>query len=485
MRFLFAAYCMVNNPNGDSLIGVYKRCVRIGLELHSRGHAVAIVCSGYGAFCDATVTLALVKLKFIDTPPRVAFHASSQYQRRWLRKTVREFGADVVVIGEAPMGGVLLDAAVVAGELGIPSVILDNAYSPFLAEKFVREHGPAVDGLALMGPSSFQLKDPPDYYCGVAPLISLGDDAAAALDETWPRARRVVTVLGYEKKAERLAIALLRAVPWLSCELLLITPDAAAAEERLANLPPAIRAKIHVMAMPAESVLFEAMRRSRLVIGKAGFMQTCESICLETPFLGLYYFGCYSVWQLPRPTLRFVGQTSGTAATFFVVMRFLRLLHTPKSSMRAVHSGGFNGLATVCDFLERMCGKLRDGVTAESARLGYTAEIVRQALEARHPGRSIEVVWVRMAPMSGGPDEQVDCVFARYRSGRRESVATLTGRITKPTAAIDQATQHTTPAAGTETARRVWYRSPDGTLTLEAEMDDELRAGHFLSGWAV
>ena len=480
MRFLFAAYCMVNNADGNSLIGVFKRCLRIGVELHRRGHSVAIVCSGFGSFRDATVTQARGKLRFIEIPPRVAFHASSRVQRRWLRETVREFGADVVVIGEAPMGGVLLDAAVVAGQLSIPSVILDNAYSPFLAEKFVLDHGPAADGIALMGPSSFQMQDPPNFYCAVAPLISLGADAAATLDEQWPRARRVVTVLGYEQKAEQLAIALLRAMPWLSCHLLLITPDAAAAQARLALLPAAIRKKIHVMAMPAESVLFEAIRRSKLVIGKAGFMQMCESICLETPFLGIYYYGCYTVWQLPWRALRFVGQTSGTAATFFVAMRFLRLLHTPKSSMRAVHRGGFNGLAIVCDFLESMVGRLRDGVTEDSARVGYTAERVRQALEARHPGRSIEVVWVRTAHRCSEANGKVDCVFARYRSGQRHSVATLTGRrLMKPIETADQATQ----AATAEPARKVWYRSPDGALTLEDEMEDESQPGHFLLGW--
>jgi hypothetical protein len=478
MRFLFAAYCIVNSENGDSLIGVYKRCLRIGMELHRRGHAVAIFCPGHGCFRDATVMRALGKLEFFDLPLRAIFNSSSKLRRRCLRKIVRGFAPDVVVIGEVPLGGHLMDAAVAASSLGIPSVVLDNAYSPFMAGKFVHDHAAFADGMALMGPSSFQMKDPPGFYRAIAPLISPCDaETAAALEKNWPPARRVVTVLGYEKKAEQLAVALLRAMPWLPCRILLITPGIAAAEARLAPLPPAVRERIQIMPMPIEEIFFEVLRRSSLVIGKAGFMQMCECICLQTPFLGLYYYGCYNVFQLPWRTLRFVGQTSGTTATLLVRLRFLRLLHARRRSMRALHSGGFNGLDTVCEFLESMAGKLRDGVTADSARAGYTRERVQQALEARHPGRGIQVLWVRSGPLRAGFNNPVDCVVAGYRSGRRQAVATLWGRrVTNPIAALAQAVS----AADNDPARKIWYRSPDGAVVLEEDIGEDRLPGHFL-----
>jgi hypothetical protein len=484
MKFVFATYCMMNDANGDSLIGAYKRCLRIGLELHRRGHSVAVLCAGHGSFRDATVVEALDKLTFFRLSFKAFLHPSSRYRRRCLRKAFRAFGADVVVIGDAPLGSVLLDAAVTANELGIPSVVLDNAYSPRHARKFVCDHGGAADGIALMGLSSFQMRRPPASYCGVAPLIRPANQhASAALDAIWPRARRVVTVLGYEMRAEQLAVNMLRELPRLACDFLLVTPRPAAAEARLAALPAILREKIHITAMPEETVLFEMMRRSALVIGKAGFMQICECACLGTPFLGVYYRGCCSFWDLPLRTLLFVGQTSDTAASFTVRLRFLRLLYTGKRLIGRVHRGAFNGLDTVCRFLESIAGKLREGVTAEAARMGYTAERVRQALEARHPGRGIEVISVRSAQMRGWPGARIDCVFAGYRSGRRQMVATLWGR------RVSSRTASTGDKAATESAgdprRKIWYRSPDGLLTLEEDLGEFDLAGDHLIGRPV
>jgi hypothetical protein len=477
MRFLFAAYCMMNNEDGDSLIGVYKRCLRIGLELHRRGHQVAIFCPGRSNYRDATVEDAIEKLHFINMAPRELFHSSSKFKRRCLRREIRGFAPDVLVIGEVPMNGALLDAAVVGAELGLPVVILDNAYRPRLAKRFVRSHGAMADGIVLMGPSSFHMRHPPDFYCGVTPLVSSSSDAAdGLLKELELGARRLVTVLGYERKAQELAASLFRTRSKDDCVFLFVVPDVPATEARLAKLLGDLRKRVRIIAAPREEVLFGVLRRSQVVIGKCGFMQMSECLCLRTAFLGVHYRGCFSIGDLPWSTLRFVGQTTGTIASRGVRWSFSRLLRTDGRTMRHLHRGGFDGLEKIADFLEGMKRKIRDGVTRESARAGYTVERVRQALETRHPGRTIEVEWVRRTPMREAMGERIDCVVVKYRSGGRRAVVVLWGRayFSRRVARRDYAR-----AMGTDSERQVLYRTKNERLILEEDIGENSISENF------
>jgi len=470
MKFLFAAYCMMNNGSGNSLIGVYKRCLRIGLELHARGHQVAVICPGRHGLRDDTVIAAERCIQFIDPPLRAYFHSSARYKRRCLRRAIRDFAPDVVAIGEVPMRGILLDVAVASCELRIPTVILDNACQPLLAAKFVKDHGAIADGIALMGPSSLQMENPPAYYCGIAPFIKLPNEAATrTLNEAWPRSNSVITVLGYERKAEDLAIALMRAMPYLPCKVVLIAPDTPATKARLEVLPPRVQDKFYVMPLPDEGLLFEAIRRSSLVIGKLGFMQMIESICLGTPFLGLYYRGCFSTWGLPRRMLRVVGQTSSTRATLPVCLRFLRLLYTGRRFIDDVSRSDFSGQSVACDFLEHMVGNLRHGVTEDSSRHGYSIDRVTHALQARHSARSIHVLWVRSAPMCDTTNEKVHLLIAAYRSGSRQQIVVLWGRRFANRLFAQQARA----SALSEPARRIWFQLPGPTLWIEEELSED------------
>jgi len=58
VRILFVAYCMINNENGDSLIGVYKRSLRIAMEMVRRGHEVWMFCTGRQDYRDELTTQA-------------------------------------------------------------------------------------------------------------------------------------------------------------------------------------------------------------------------------------------------------------------------------------------------------------------------------------------------------------------------------------------------------------------------------------------
>ena len=129
MNFLFLAYCF-GSPGGDSLIGVYKRALRIGLVLVERGHDVAILCPGRHVYRDELVQRAESACKFVDFPLEVLFEQDVSRRRSHYRAILEELQIDVVVAGEAPIAGTLLDGTVTAVESRVPVVVVDNAYGP-------------------------------------------------------------------------------------------------------------------------------------------------------------------------------------------------------------------------------------------------------------------------------------------------------------------------------------------------------------------
>lgn len=70
-RFFFVTYCF-GDYQGQSLIGVYKRGLRIALELADRGHEVVFFCTGREAFSDDLTRQAEQRLTFVDIPFEVA-----------------------------------------------------------------------------------------------------------------------------------------------------------------------------------------------------------------------------------------------------------------------------------------------------------------------------------------------------------------------------------------------------------------------------
>ena len=87
----------------------------------------------------------------------------------------------MVVSGEVPLAGTILESALCAAGLGIPLVVLDNAYSPDMAELFVSSHGAMADGIVLTGPSSFHMRDAPAHYCAAPPFVKAQAEEADSL----------------------------------------------------------------------------------------------------------------------------------------------------------------------------------------------------------------------------------------------------------------------------------------------------------------
>src|SRR5271170_6038095 len=105
VRVLFVAYCMIDNKNGDSLIGVYKRSLRIGMEMARRGHEVWMFCTGRQDYNDELTAQAKGRIRFLDFPHKLLFSRSEALKRRFYRMTFHRLKLDLMVVGEAPLAG--------------------------------------------------------------------------------------------------------------------------------------------------------------------------------------------------------------------------------------------------------------------------------------------------------------------------------------------------------------------------------------------
>lgn len=468
MRVLFVAYCMVDNENGDSLIGVYKRSIRIGLEMVRRGHEVWIVCAGRRLYHDDLTRLAETHFHFADLPEKST--VSINVRRRYTRMLFRRIAPDMVVGGEAPLAGPILEATLCAVSLHIPVVVLDNAYSPECSERFVAVHGPMLDGIVLTGPSSCQMENPPGYYCPVPPYIEGSEeDAGALLDQLGLSDQNLVTVLGYEKKAEHLAAALLPTLTRRGCAVVFLAPKPHETQERLHSLPANLLKNTRVLPLPSENLLFGLLKISKLVIGKCGFMQVSECLALRTPFLGIQYRGCFPLQFLPRAARPFVFGTHKTHATWKTQRATARLLGTSPDELCHLHDGSFGARSAVADFLERLPSTPRGQTTEECLRLGYPAAMFLEVLSKRHPDATVSIDSVRCTRLRDMQWGYIDSVVCSYTiKSQRKAIFLWARRYKSRWVAKRDLFLAGLPTSG----RRVLFVSRDGLSMLEEDMGE-------------
>jgi UDP-N-acetylglucosamine:LPS N-acetylglucosamine transferase len=466
MRVLFVAYCMVDNQNGDSLIGVYKRAIRVGLELAQRGHAVWMQCPGRELFHDDLTKQAEAHFHFLDYPAALDSSRSTELRRRYCRMVLQLVKPDIVVCGEVPMAGTLLESTVCAVSLGIRVVALDNAYSPKRVRKFLADHGPMLDGVILTGPSSFQMANGPEYYCPVPPYIEGSSaEAKALLDQLGIAPRKLILVLAYERKAEQLAASLLPKLAGHECVAIFLTLKPKDSQERLRSLK-----NVYVLPLPGENLLFGLLQLSNLVIGKCGFMQVSESLALRTPFIGIQYPGCFPSFHLSSYGRRFVSETSRLGASRRTVRAAVRLLHTAPEKLARLHDGRFMARSAVADFLEEL-PPLPRSTTEESANLGYPVSVFRELLSRRHPDGPVHIECVRCGRIRDTWWGYIDALVCCYTLGQRRRTLFLWGRKYYLRAF---ATQDIRAARLSDSGRRVLFVSKDGRAMLEEDVGEWL-----------
>lgn len=441
MKVFIVAYCFGGSTQ-QNLIGVYKRALRVGHALCDRGHEVSFYCAGRGNYRDEMTEAAERRMTFRDWSWTRPFGAGAEQNRQNTLAALRSAEPDVVVIGEAPLAGPLLELTLAAAELPVPVVCLDNAYNPDAAEQFCTHHGSMYDGLVLTGPSSFHTKRAPPYLRQVPPFIDASpQEARARLAELGLLGRRIVTVLAYDPNVETLGRSLLARLGEEDIGAVFVTHRPESCAERLAALPATVRDRARVIRPLDDRRHFGLLQESRLVVGKCAFMQVSECLSLRTPIIGFYFTGDFHLDLVPDVCHAFAHMTSDPDADSETVARARRFLDGALPDMHAVHDGSFGATSATAAFLEQLPRRPREETTAECARQGLTRDLLLRSLGPLHAGSDVEIIAARMSRLREMERQVLCSVLCRYSvDGRPE-------------------------------ARRLWFRRFDGAAPLEAELD--------------
>ena len=465
MRVLFIAYCM-GTDRGPAQIGVYKRGLRIGLELAARGHEVVVYCTGRHNFTDPLTVEAEARIRFVEfpfvDPPRDGAVARN---RASFLAELAALRPDVVVIGEAPLAGTLLETTLSAVESRIPTVLLDNAYHPALVDAFWQRHGSMFDAVVLSGPSALHGACASPYLWQVPPYVDVSlDRARAVLAEAGLADRRLVVVLAYDDNVASLGLSLLRQLDEPGLGALVLTPDVAAVSDRIAALPPEVAAHVRALAPPPDPVLFGLLALARCAVTKGGFMQLTETLSLHTPVVAFWYELDYSAAQLPEVLRRFTHPTLRAEAdpeTLAAARAFLRL----DRGWTAVHDGEFGAAAKAADVIEALPRSPRPDASADAARLGFTERRMRRALRRLAPGSVPVVHQTRAGHLRTMADHELYTVLCEATLGGERRFVRLWGRVFRVPGRPAEAR-----ASTADPARRILYTR--GQVMIEVDLGE-------------
>jgi hypothetical protein len=415
LKILFVAYCFAKS--GQTLIGVYKRCLRIAMELSHRGHEILFFCPGHEDYHDDLTRLAETRMVFIDFLFDEIMRDIDEPGRRGAFDALAQLDPDIVVIGEAPLSGILLEVTLYSVELGIPVVFLDNIYNPSFVTFFCRVHAPMADGVILTGPSSLYAAGAPAFVSQVPPYIEASPHEAKALltDRLGLTGERLITVLAYDDNVEKLAISLLGRLEDDAVEMLFLTRNPAHCRQQLQRLPEALQAKVRVIAPPSDPILFGCIALSRLSVCKSGHMQMIESLSLGVPVLVFSYirqFGAY--FGFPRYYRRFMHSSLRSESDSSTLAAVRRLMAIHPHEMHNIHNGRFGAAALAADFIETLPRHPRDETRAECAALGMTDKVVDAVLATLHPKRVISVTQLRALRMKNRKYSQIFLLLCGY-----------------------------------------------------------------------
>jgi UDP-N-acetylglucosamine:LPS N-acetylglucosamine transferase len=469
MRVLFVAYCF-GNYKGQVLIGVYKRSLRIALELYKRGHEIVMYCTGRHAYRDELTEEAEKKIGFLDIPFGIVSLAEAEKIRRNFLKEISRMNPDLVVIGELPLAGAMLEATLCAVELGIPVIFLDNAYNPELVGKFCQDHAPMADGIILTGPSSYLTPEPPPYLCQVPPYIeTLKDLGKELLRACYGRkGKKLVTVLAYDGKVEKLGISLLEKLDTPGINFLFLSRDPGKCRRQLKKLPRKKRKRAKVIAPPTDPVLFGLLELSALSVVKHGFMQVTECLALRTPVIMVYYEGPRWLDLLPVECRSFVFCTEKEQADSAVLEKALQYLNLGSTEMAKIHDGKFDAAARSADFIESFPLKPRQE-TWKEFQAGFLENYFFPIVGNLHPGKKVNTFLLRYMKIRDLPGYRMYSILLGYYLDKKKRFARLWVR-TYDTQADAEANYQGEYRDLKESKRHVYYFSAAECFLVEADI---------------
>jgi len=260
-------------------MGALKRCLRLMAAMTDKYEIFSL---NFGPFFEGDpLQLSLAS--------RVTFLAETPASE--LDRLFRTIAPDAVVLGECPLAGSMRKAYQAAIRCGIPQFAIDNYYGRCIA-RIIQTAFWKIRRWLMLG-----LAPQPDsakWSWGrevVPPLLP-------ALGETASGARDGIVVIGYDRATLEMALEILRAIgQGQKVDMFCSGPS----RQLLAGLDfTALGHELRYHWEPEETELYQAIARSRLVLGKAGFQQIVESLSLGTPVVFRMVPGGLRPFMLPR-----------------------------------------------------------------------------------------------------------------------------------------------------------------------------------------
>ena len=473
LRFFFVTYCFGHQPEpphegGQVLIGVYKRGLRVALELCDRGHEVYFLCEGRHNFHDAMTAEAEERMTFVDWDLEEATPEATAASRGHFLAGMRRIAPDVVVIGEAPLAGVMLECTLAAAVLNTPAVCLDNAYGRDQSKLFCDNHGPIFDGVILTGPSSFHTLEPPPYLLQVPPYMKTSPDGARALlaELGLGDGDRQVTVLAYDHNVEALGVSLIGKLDDPRLDAVFITHRVDDCQARLASLPAAVRRRTRVIPPQEDRLLFGLLQIADLAVGKCAFMQVTECLSLLTPIVGFYFEGDFHLRCIPEVCHDFAHSSADATADAETVTTVRRYLELRPEDMLSVHDGSLEAATRAAEFLEQVAGWPRRDTTGETrVHHGLEAAYLEHALAAGN-GSTVGIQQVRATRIRNSLDQQIYALVCHYRADGRDAVDRLWWRrFPSSEGTLEEAGRVREPGSG----RQLYVVDPERRWLFEAD----------------
>jgi hypothetical protein len=333
-----------------------------------------------------------------------------------------------------------------------------------------------ADAIVLTGTSCqhVHLPSPPPWLCQVPPYIeSSPESAREVLDDLGLTGRGLVTILAYDQKVQDLARSLLvrldgsMGADGADTEYLFLARRADEAPDLFDTLPESLRARVRIIPIPPDPVLFGLVQLARLAIVKYGYMQVSECLALRTPVVAVYHEGMTWVDTLPMLCQRFVCVSQ--EADDRTVATATRLLAVRPDDMSAIHNGELGAAARTAEFLEQLPRAPRRETWADSTGLGFREERVRSALAGELGTDIFKLDVLRATYLRTVPDGELYSLVCGCRVDGSERFVRLWGRQYIGEEAVERER-----LAADGSSRRVLFASPPDRLLIEADLGQQM-----------
>lgn len=309
-------------------MGIFKRCMRLfqwlvdDFEIHL---------VNYGPFPDSDSMFDQLRSKIAIHSPSEDTLASS------LTALIQQLDPKVVVFGEAPLRGNMWISNCVTTRLSIPQVCIENYYGAFV-ETYMPSEWPSIDRWLLLGllpGGQWSLRT--ERVVVAPPLLSFPTRSG-------PRDR--ICVFGYDEVTLVTAITLLESWPHERVDYFI-------APEWSGRIRPSPGSR--VFTLPPDGIISDSLARAELVIGKAGFQQIVEAVCLGAPILCRKCGGGVTAELIPnylRPFVRFIEDDSELPALLGQLPEWLAKL--PPNPWQAIGAEVSNSTRYAAEILKQL-----------------------------------------------------------------------------------------------------------------------------------